>query len=278
MSVLLLLLALQVSGWTVSPARPTVGDTVTLVRRVAAEPAASVRPDPITASEFLQPLMAPRWSYAEGEIAVVYRVAFFSSGEQRVAVPAVDITYADGRVVTLPSAIVNVTVTSVLPDVPTARLRPQASVGPIARPRQRLLPVVLLPGSVLVGVVLLVAWRRRRAPRPAVPEILHAEAQVPLEDWIAAGESRAAATVVALKLRGILAALVPEVRAHEDTDQLAAAILEEHRSTEAVALVAALRALERARFSPAAPADIHEVIDEAERAVREFEAAQMESV
>lgn len=270
----LLLLLFQASGWTSSPVAPTVGDTVTLVRRVQAEPASSVRLQSLEATESMQPLMPPQWSYAEGTVAIVYRVAFFAAGEQALAVPAVEIVSPDGQVVSIPASEVVVRVASVLPPVDPVQLRPHASMGPLARQPQRLAPAIALPLAVLVGMLAWVRWRRRRLPRPPVPEVLDTEVHVPLEDWIAAGESRAVATVVAHKLRGIVGRMVGSGAAPEDADGMAAAIFAVDHGPEAEALAAALHALDRARFSPAAPADIHEVVDEAERAVREFEAVQ----
>jgi hypothetical protein len=276
-TALFLLLALQGAGWMISPVSPTVVDTVTLARRVPAEPAATVRLEPLAATESIQPLAAPRWSYAEGAITVVYRVAFFGSGEQPVQMPAIDVTSSDGSVVTVPPATVTVTVATVLPDAPPDRLRPMASMGPLARQPQRAAPVILLPLAIVLGTVLMLLWRRRRPAPLSAPEVISTEAHVPLEEWIAAGESRAAATIVALKLRRMIADILPITAEHRDADAYAAAILDEDRTREAEALVAAMRALERARFSPAAPADIHEVIDEAERAVQEFEAARVDA-
>jgi hypothetical protein len=277
-NILLVLLALQGSGWTVHPPEPTVGDTITLVRRVTAEPTATVRLEALTSTDYIQPLMAPRWSYAEGAVTIVYRVAAFASGDQPVMLPALDIVYPDGRVVTVPEATVVVNVASVLPDVPPSRLRPRASMGPIARQPQRIAPAIVVPGIVAIVMILVTLWHRRRAPRPAVPEVLDAEVHAPLDEWIAAGESRAVATVVALKLRRMIADMVSDADAQSDADADGATMLQGDRSAEAAALISAMRALERARFSPAAPADIHEVIDEAERAVRAFEVARTEVV
>jgi hypothetical protein len=273
---LLLLLALQGSGWIVSPAHPTVGDTVTLSLRIPADPSATVLLEPLVPTTVLQPLATPRWSYAEGEITVVYRVAFFRAHAPSVRMPAVDVTAPDGSVVTVPPATVAVPVVSVLPDVPPDRIRPMASMGPLARQPTRLAPVIVLPAMVILGTLLIILWRRRPPAAPEVPVVIYSEVQVPLDEWIAAGESRAAATIVALKLRRIIAGILRSTTRYEDTDAYAAAILENARTREAETLVAAMRALDRARFSPAAPADIHEVIDEAERAVREFEAARAE--
>lgn len=269
----LLLLVLQAAGWTVSPARPMVGDTVRITRQVPALSGVSVRIEPLTASAALQPLGAPRWSYAEERVAMTYVVAMFQPGTQTVSVPAVELVYPDGRAEVLPATEVPLDVASVLPaDEPS--VPPKPSLGPVPRERRIALPAVALPVLAAALVALGAWWIRRRDPRPAVPPVAAVEAPVPIEEWIAAGESRAVATVVALRLRELVAEAVCGPQAQLDLEACIEALQSSDVGAPARELAHVLRALERARFSPAAPADIHEVVDDAERAIRAFQAGR----
>jgi hypothetical protein len=272
-TVPLLLLALQAVGWAVSPARPTVGDTVRITRQVPALPSVGVRLEPLTASRGLQPLAPPRWSYAEERVAITYLLAMFEPGPQTVSIPAVELVYPDGRAEVLPATDVRLEVASVLPaDEPS--VPPKASLGPVPRARRVALPVIVLPTLAVVLVALAAWWSRRRDPRPTIPPAPATERPVPIDEWVAAGESRAVATVVALRLRQIITETVSDPRARMDLEACVQALQASDRGAPARELVDVLRALERARFSPAAPADIHEVVDDAERAIRAYRAAR----
>ena len=271
----LLLLVLQAAGWTVSPTRPMVGDTVRITRQVPALSGVSVRIEPLTASPAVQPLGPPRWSYAEERVAMTYVVAIFEPGTQTVSVPAVELVYPDGRAEVLPATDVQLDVASVLP-ADAASVPPKPSLGPVPRARRVVLPAIALPVLAAALVALGAWWIRRRDPRPAVPPVAAVEASVPIEDWVAAGESRAVATVVALRLRELVAETVCGPQAHLDLEACIEALQSSDAGAPARELANVLRALERARFSPAAPADIHEVVDDAERAIRTFQAARPE--
>jgi hypothetical protein len=275
MTALLLGLAAQVAGWMVTPELVTVGDTLWIARSIPAEPGVSVRVEPLEASDVLQPLTAPRWSYAEGTVQVTYEVALFRVGPQEVLLPGVDLVYPGGRMEMVPPGAVTIEVLSVLPDsgLPPA---PKPSLGPVPQSRQRLLPAVALPLAAALLTTAAAVRRRRRRVRPAPPEVVAEVVHPPLESWIAAGESRAVATLVALQLRAAIAEAVPEAAEHLGAEERADAMLEQGGDPVAGGIVTVLRALERARFSPAAPADIHEVVDDAERAVRVLRASRAE--
>jgi hypothetical protein len=273
MSVLALLVVLQGAGWNVSPARPSVGDTLWITRYVPAPASITVRLEPLATSRAQQPLGAPRWSYAEERVGITYVLALFEPGAQTVSVPAVELVYPDGHAEVLPATDVRVDVASTLP-VNDRTVQPKASLGPVPRRTRLLLPVIALPAVALALVALGAWWSRRRDPRPAPPPVPAGVLSVPIEEWVAAGESRAVATVVALRLRRIIAETVPAAQSHMDLEACVRAVEASEGGGPAHALLDVLRALERARFSPAAPADIHEVVDDAERAIRSYQAAQ----
>ena len=276
MSPIALFLLLQTAGWTVAPATIAVGDTVWLSRTVGASANVTVRLEPLEPSAAVQPLAPPRWSYAEGTVSITYVLAVFEPGQQTVPIPAVELALPGGRTEVLPAASVTVDVRSVLP-APGARVEPKASRAPVPREPRTWLPVIVLPGATLLLTIAAARFVRRREPRPAPPGLPGEEPPVPIEEWIAAGESRAVATVVALRLRQIVAETAPRADAPADAEGCARLLEVSDGGKAARDLAGVLRALERARFSPAAPADVHEVVDEAERAVHAYRAARREA-
>ncbi len=271
--MLALLLVLQSTAWSVAPVRPAVGDTVRVTRVVAASPGVSVRLEPLASSGTLQPLAPPRWSYAEERVAITYLLALFEPGMQTVSVPAVELAYPDGSAEVLPAVEVRVEVAAVLPPG-EPHVLPKASLAPVPRERRLVFPALALPALVVMAAALVAGWRRRRDERPAVPPMPAPEVPVPIEEWIATGESRAVATVVALRLREIVADAEQDPNARVDLEGCVRALQASALGAPAHDLLEVLRALERARFSPAAPADIHEVVDDAERATRAYQAAR----
>ncbi len=260
------LLLFQVSTWAVAPTGATVGDTVFLTREITATPDVRARLQPLERSAVLEPLASPRWSFTEGSLTVVYAVALFEPGRQVIALPAIELIYADGRAVTVTGDSAWVDIVSVLPAADTT-LQPKPSQGPIGRARRDPLPAMLL---VLGALSVLAAWgmlrRRRRGPRPTIESDI-VVASPPLDLWVAAGESRAVATATADRLREQLALRIPHAERYLHTEECIAVLLQGDLGTTGTQLATVLRALERARFSPAAPGDVLEVVDEAERLI-----------
>jgi hypothetical protein len=274
MRLLLILVVLaQTEGWTATPSAVSVGDTVRIARRMPAVPDVTVRLEPLVATEIIQPLAGPSWSYAEGTVDIAYSLAVFRPGLHEVTVPPIDLVYPNGRIETVPAGSAMIEVVSVLPSE-DAQPEPKPSLAPIPRVRRSLVLPILLPLTVVGLTAIAVVQRRRRRPRPAPPATRGAVVHPPIESWIAAGESRAVATIVALDLRRSIAETVPDADEHLDSTERYEAILSGAGEASALELVAVLRSLERARFSPAAPADVHEVIDEADRAMRAFRASR----
>lgn len=267
----LLLVAVQASTWTVAPAQPTVGDTVAIRRRVSVTAGTGARVIPLESNRLLTPLAPPRWSVAEGTLEVVYVVALFEVGRHAITMPDVELIDADGRreVVLGGSAVVDVT--SVLADPETAEPRP--SLGPLAQHPTSPIPVVIAVLIVLAGLSLWVGVRRRTSPRPGPLGVEGADVAPPLDAWVAGGESRAVASVVASRLRDALARLIPEAGRHLHAGECIRVIEERSLGEVGRELTDVIRALERARFSPAAPADVLEVVDNAERVLRALESA-----
>jgi hypothetical protein len=262
MTLLLLLLTLQ-GGWTVRPARPTVGDTVRIVRTHAAPAGMRARVHPLERSDLLEPLEAPTSGYAEGGVTVQYTVAFFAPGRHAVGLPEIELLHPDGRVQTVPADTVFVTVASVLPaedDEPA----PQPSLGPLRRDRRSRAPLAAALGVSVVGVGAWILLRRRKGSRPATAGTPEPRPEPPVARWVAAGESRAVAAAVAERLRSVLARREPAAGRHLDTEECIAVIQRSGSELPVRDLTQVLRELERARFAPAIPSDVVQVVRRAE--------------
>ena len=109
-----LLLAVQVAGaWTVTPAVPTVGDTVIFTRAIPGATAARVRP--LAGTAVLEVLTEPVAVSARGGVLLRYAVALFTAGTHAVAMPDADVLRPDGVAETLPGDTARVVIASVLP-------------------------------------------------------------------------------------------------------------------------------------------------------------------
>ncbi len=254
-----------------TPGQPTVGDTVIIARRVAVAPGAGAQVRPLEANRLLTPLAPPRWSVAEGTLEVAYVVALFESGRHTVTMPDVELIDAAGRREVLLGGNVVIEVASVLADPETAEPRP--SLGPLAHQPTTPIPVIAAVLIVVAALILWVGVRRRTAARPAPFGVEGDVVIPPLDAWVTGGESRAVAAVVAHRLRDALASLIPEAGRHLHAGECIRVIEERNLGEVGRELSDVLRSLERARFSPAAPADVLEVVDDAERVLRALQSA-----
>ncbi|UCF40318.1 MAG: hypothetical protein JSW43_11365 [Gemmatimonadota bacterium] len=264
MIVLLAVAVLQLPTWAVSPGAVTVGDTVRLVRRVSAAPDVQARLRPLTATPALEPLSPPRAAYAEGELTMLYTVALFEPGRHAIAMPPAELLYPDGRVETIPGDTARIEVTSVIPADDTLPT-PRGAADPLVRHPSS--PVALLALFALV-LAAAAAWglaRRRTRPRPGPGEAAAGSAEPPVERWVAAGESRAVAAVTADRLRRHIAEQIPRAGRHLDTEECVRVLHDEVPEWPLRETADVLRALERARFAPAVPSDVVELVERAER-------------
>ena len=202
MSAFLALVALQ-GGLTVTPERPTVGDTVWIAWTVAAPAGWRVRPGTLTGDATLAPLGDPVATRSAYGWVVRYAVVLWTPGAATVPLPTVWRSGPDGRGDSLPGPLVSLTVASVLPD--TGRPAPRPALAPLRESRPSAWPVAL---AVLVAAGLLaggVAWRRR-GPAAGAPAVEPAAAKpVPDARWLAAGEPKAVAARAAARLRRAIA-------------------------------------------------------------------------
>ncbi len=200
-ALLAFFVALQDGGLSVTPARPTVGDTVWIAWTVAAPAGWRVRPGALTGDATVASLGDPVATRTAAGWLVRYPVAFWTPGAVTLPLPALWRSGPDG---TLAGPVASLTVASVLPD--TGRPVPRPALAPLRQSQLGAWPValaVLLAAGLLAGGV---AWRRRgpAAGRPAVaaaPASAVADAR-----WLAAGEPKAVAARAAARLRAAIGA------------------------------------------------------------------------
>jgi hypothetical protein len=264
MIVLFAVAVLQLSTWVVSPAYVTVGDTVRLVRRISAAPDVQARLRPLSATPALEPLTQPRAAYAEGDLTMLYSVALFEPGRHVIAMPPAELLYPDGRVETIPGDTAWIEVASVIPAEDTLPT-PWAAADPLVRNPSRVIPLLVLFGLVLGAAAAWGVARRRTRPRPGPGGVDVELAEPPLERWVTAGESRAVAAVTADRLREHIAQLIPQAGRHLDTEECLRVLNDEVPEWPLRETGEVLRALERARFAPAVPSDVVEVVEQADR-------------
>ncbi len=276
MNAALLILLLQSSAWTISPIPVTVGDTVYVTRRFDTTPDVWARLRPLQATLAMEPLVPPRWMYSEGELTVSYAIAMFESGRRSVAIPDIELVHADGRVQTIVGDTAWIEVVTVLPGGDSA-VAPMPSQGPLVRRRTTPLPLVGLLTAMAAGIIVWALRRHRRGTRPSIEEPEEPAAGPPIDVWVASGESRAVAAVMAHRLRDAIAERIPQAGKHLHTEECIRAVLELDSGDVARQVAEALRALERARFSPAAPGDVLEVVDQAEAVITTLETAPSEA-
>lgn len=256
-----LVLTMQAHGWAVSPPTVTVGDTVRITRRVSASPDVRSVVMPLTATDSYVPLAAPIVAYSEGEVVVRYQLTFFDTGDHLVVMPDMELSFGDGRTDVVPGDTARIHVSSVLPA--DGRIpRPKVSIGPYARSERSLMPAIIL-ASVLC--LCLAAWalvRRRTTERPLWAGPMHQAIDVPLQQWIMAGESKAAVGVIHDRLRDAIESALPAAGRQLSTRECLAVIEKERPEWPRSDIEDVLRSLDRAQYAPAVPSDVALLVDQ----------------
>jgi hypothetical protein len=241
--------------WTASPPAVTVGDTVYLSRTLPAALRVRARPQPLPSTPVVEPLAEPVVEQRGDVLEVRYAVAVFEPGPQRIAMPSIELSYADGNTETVLGDTAIVRVRSVLP--PGDSLPPpRTSLAPLPRHRRHRAPVVVLVSLVAAGVGAWAISRKRVSPRPRPPAPDAPAPAAPLRTWVEAGELRAGAAALAGLLRRTIAGLEPAADAGRSTEALLAVLRRRCPGWPLEEIEDVLRALERARFAPAVPHDV----------------------
>jgi hypothetical protein len=262
MSVLaILLLTMQTSIWTVSPPAVTVGDTVRITRRVSADPDARSAVLALATTAAYIPLSAPTVAYSEGAVVVRYQLAFFETGDHPVVMPDLELAYAGGRIDVVPGDTAWIHVISVLPAEDDPPL-PRASLGPIARAQHSFSPAIFIATFIVVCLVAWALWRRRTSPRPLWNGSTQEAADAPLQQWIMAGESKAAVGVVADRLRDAIESGLPAAGRQLSTQECLRVIETNRPDWPRRDIEEVLRSLDRAQYAPAVPSDVALIVDQ----------------
>jgi hypothetical protein len=174
---------------------PTVGDTLTIVQRVAA-PVGAVVQARAPADSTIATLVAPPLVQREGDsVRIAYTVAIWAPGRSDLRLLGPIVVPARGAVDTLADAHVTVEVRSLLPTArQPANIPPKAARGWLSRTDRSLLPLAVL-APLALAVLALAWWRWRRrgpAPLPAERPVRPGLTLARLDAWLAAGEVRLA--------------------------------------------------------------------------------------
>ncbi len=172
---------------------PTVGDTITIVRRIAAPADAVIDARPPLDSSVATLALPPVLSREGDSVRIAYTLAVWSAGHNDLVLPGAIIVDLTGRVDTLPDTHVALDVASVLPAGQTAATVVPKHARPwIPQAAVSVLPfIVLVPLALLIAVALQWWWRRPGVKPPAtVPTLVPLLTDTRVEAWIAAGEAR----------------------------------------------------------------------------------------
>jgi hypothetical protein len=203
------------SGWVVTPARPTVGDTIWLTRVVPTPPGWRVRvgkfPAAASGEALADPVVLPL-SGGGGGWTVRYAIVAWTTGPVTATMPPLWRLGPDGSADSVSRGTAAFTVASVIPDSVRAP-EPQAALEPLRVARETPLPALAALLLSTGALVALVVWRRRAPRRVADAPDLVLDPEVADERWLAAGEPKAVAARAARQVRTAIARAAPE--AHE---------------------------------------------------------------
>ena len=262
----------QTAIWRVSPASPTVGDTIWLEREIAVPAGWQVRAGKLESREDVEPLGAPAVLRSRAGWVVRYGVAVWTPGSHTLTLPPLWRIGADGRSDSSAGGAASLVVASVLPDTlkGPAPPAPRGPLGPLRLERRNPAPPLL---AVVVSIGLLVAGvaGRRRRPRqvpPAAPVPL--EREVPDARWLSAGEPRAVATRATWRLRAALGRAVPAAHLALDTHECLAVVERARPGARVAELREVLEQLDRVAFATAPGTDVAALAARARRLAQEL--------
>jgi len=269
-ATLLLVLPLMVQdGWTVSPERPTVGDTIRVERTIETPAGWRVRAGKLDQYSDVEQLGDPALIARPHGWTVSYLVVGWKAGSSTIAMPSVWRLGPNGATDSLAGGSVTLRIASVIPDTVTAP-QPQPSLGLLRLERENAIPLlvaVVLAAGALIG---LVTWRRR-APRQVRAESASGtDAEVADQRWLAAGEPKAVAARAAQRLRHALARAIPEAHEALSTTECLAAVERARPNAPLRDLRELLQALDQVAFASAHGIDVAPLAARARALAREL--------
>jgi len=248
--------------WRTTPARPTVGDTVWIERRFPLPAGWRLRPGRLDSREEIESLGEPTVSRGAEQWTVRYPVTAWTPGSHTVSIPPVWRLGPDAQADSVLGGSATFVVQRVIPESAAAPT-PRPALEPLrAEQRHDLRPVLLAVLGAGASLAAALWWRRRPPRRLSEPPGDASKTEVADARWLEAGESRAVAARAAGRLRGALAAAVPEAHLGLSTaDCLAAA--QRSRPQTFSELEAVLMALDHVAFATASEADVVRLADRA---------------
>jgi hypothetical protein len=268
-----LMLVLQGAGWTVAPARPTVGDTIRVERTIAAPAGWRVRAGTLEqyggGGADVEQLADPTVTARADGWTVRYLLVAWKAGNATVTMPSLWRLGPDGSTDSLPGGTVTLSVASVIPDSITAP-QPQPALGVLRWGGTNAIPVVaaaLLAGALLVGLVM---WRRRGPRRVTAEPGLATAGEIADRRWLAAGEPKAVAARAAQGLRHALARAIPDAHEALSTTEVLAAVERARPNAPLRDLRDVLQALDQVAFATAHGVDVAPLAARARALAREL--------
>jgi hypothetical protein len=171
----------------------TVGDTFTVVHRIAVPAGSVVQPRAPVDTNLVTLLGTPTVAREGDSVRIAYSVAVWAPGRNELVIPGAVIVSGTGRIDTLPDARLPLDVATVLPrDQAAASIVPRAARPWVERGEVTWLPFVVLIPLTLLIIAAVWWWRRRRGPLPAAHPPRSAATADParLQGWLEAGEVR----------------------------------------------------------------------------------------
>jgi hypothetical protein len=259
----------QGGGWSVTPAAPTVGDTIWLERAFPVRDGWQVRAGKLEATAAVEPLADAAVLRSAGGWVVRYAVVAWHPGAHTLTLPPLWLLGPDGKADSTVGGTTSFRVTSVIPDslrIPS----PQGLLAPLRAAHQDPVPP-LVAAALAAGLLAVGVARRRRRPRslePAPPVPL--EREVPDPRWLAAGEPKAVAARAIWRLRAALARAVPEAHPALDTGECLAVVERARPDAPLRELRELLEQLDRVAFASAHGTDVAALSAMARRLARDL--------
>ena len=262
-------LLLQGGGWSATPARATVGDTVWLERQVVVPAGWRLRAGRLDATERVEPLGEPSLQRAPGGWLVRYPIVAWTPGAHTLALPPIWELRPDGRADSVSGGVASFFIQNVIPDSVLGP-EPRGALAPMRLARHRALPpaAALLVAGVTLALGL--RWRRRAPQEVPVPPPGSLDAEVPDARWLAAGEPKAVAARAAFRLRMAVARAIPEARPALSAAECLAAVERARPHAPVRELRVLLEQLDRVAFASAHGTDVAALAQMARRFAQEM--------
>jgi hypothetical protein len=138
--------------------------------------------------------------------------------------------------------------------------------------------VIVIVTTILIGLSIWAVLRRRTSERPRWVESEQEPTDIPLQQWIMAGEAKAAVGVISDRLRGTIEQWLPEAGRQLSTQECLAVIQDRRPEWPRRDIEEVLRSLDRAQYAPAVPSDVALLVDQIEDLLRSINAQAVEEL